>query len=733
MKRRLFIALSFVLTTVLSVSQNRIGEVTGVVDDATTGQRLVGANILIKDTFIGTVSDTGGAFRIQNLMPGKYAVLVSMVGYARVTVRDVFVTPGKPAALEVHLVPQDVETQQVVITANRREQSLQDVPVSISTVSSRTIAQRVPTTLDDVLRYVPGVNMMYDQVNIRGSSGYSRGVGTRVLLLFDGLPYLTGDTGEITWETIPVFQISRVEVVKGAGSALYGSSALGGVINVITKDIPEKPEVGFRLYSGAYSNPGYSEWKWSPQTRTNVGGYVSYSDRAGSVRYLLSVARSVDDSYRENDAYHRWDFYTKTMVDLGATQNLTIVGNLLLRSHGNFFWWKSLRDATKPADSQLNGNVQTNRGNLSLSYKEFVSDKLYYTVKGIYYGNFWRDDSAGRVNNVSTSHSFYVESQASYVFDPGHILTTGVAVSYDRVNSNLFGIHPGVGAAVFAQDEYAINAGLKLTAGARFDWQKVSVLNSASQINPKLGLVYRLSDLTSLRGSVGTGFRYPAISELYTSVGTAVSPLSIVPNPNLQAERSASYEIGVSHAISDQLLLDWAVFENDFRDLIEPGVDTTRNPAAIRFENVTKARIRGTEIDLKFNIVGKMLQGEAGYTYIDTKDLSTGEVLKFRPRHSFYGSLQLNFEHLAVVGDYRYMSRVEAIDENLVRFAPIVDGDQRVAIKVADLRVFYDLTAAALPVRVGINVTNVFNYHYVELIGNLAPIRLVSFTIDGLF
>jgi outer membrane receptor protein involved in Fe transport len=131
--------------------------------------------------------------------------------------------------------------------------------------------------------------------------------------------------------------------------------------------------------------------------------------------------------------------------------------------------------------------------------------------------------------------------------------------------------------------------------------------------------------------------------------------------------------------------------------------------------------------------VDKLLHGELGYTYIDSRDLSTGEVLKFRPRNTLYGSMQLNIEHLTVEGDYRYMSRVEAIDENLVRFAPIVDGDQRVAIKVVDIRAFYELSGAGLPVRVGLNITNIFNYHYVELIGNLAPVRTVMLTLDGLF
>jgi outer membrane receptor for ferrienterochelin and colicins len=714
-------------------AQNQAGVVSGKVDDASSRLPLAGANVHIQDTFLGATTDTAGRFLIRGIAVGQHTVVISMVGYARASLTNVFISEEKPATLAVHLIPQDLETQQVVITASRREQSTKDVPVSISTVSARALSLRVPTTLDDALRYVPGVNLMYDQINIRGSSGYSRGVGTRVLLLFDGLPYLTGDTGEITWETIPIFQIARIEVVKGAGSALYGSSALGGVINVITKDIPDNPQIGFRLYSGMYSNPGYPEWNWSSKSRFNSGGYVSLSDKVGSLRYLLSVARSVDDSYRENDAYHRWDFYVKTIYDLTPTQNLTVVGNLNQRTHGNFYWWKSLREATKPADSQLNGEVWSNRGNVSFAYKEFVSDKLFYNVKGIYYGNLWRDDSSGRINNVSSSHSFYTEAQVTYASAPANILTTGIAANYDKVTSNLFGTHPGVGAAIFAQDELSLNSAVKLTAGARYDWQRVSILKSGSQLNPKLGVVYTWDHATSFRTSVGTGFRYPAISELYTNVNTGVSILNIVPNPNLHAESSVSYEVGVSHAISDHVLFDGALFENDFKDLIEPGVDTTSNPIAITFANVTKARIRGAELDLKFNVVDKLLQGQLGYTYIDSKDLSTGEVLKFRPRTTLYGSMQVSLGHLVFESDYRYLSRIEAIDENLVRLAPIVDGDERVPIKVFDLRVFYDLSDVNLPVRLGLSVTNVFNYHYVELIGNLSPVRQVSLTVDGLF
>ncbi len=733
MKKILSIAVCAVFWLSILSGQEGRGTINGRVEDGKSRLSLAGANILVRDTFLGATTDTAGRFVIKNIPPGTYTLAVSMIGYARKMISNVVVNASKPASLVVELNPQAVETQQVVVTASRREQALREVPVSVSTVTASALSLRVPVTLDDALRYVPGVNMMYDQINIRGSSGYSRGVGTRVLLLFDGVPYLTGDTGEITWETIPMFQVDHIEVVKGAGSALYGSSALGGVVNVITRDIPDKPQVAFRLYSGLYGNPGYTAWNWSPKSRFNSGGFVSFSDAIGSVRYLVSISRSVDDSYRESDVYHRWGFYVKSIYDLSSTQNLTLVGNLAQRVHENFFWWKSLRQATIPADDQLNDEVRSNRGNVSLNYNEFVSDKLFYSVKAIYYGNFWRDDSLGRTNNLSASHSVYSEAQVTFASTSANIITAGITGNYDKVTSDLFGTHPGVGAAAFAQDELTLDPSLKLTAGVRYDWQKVSVLRSGSKLNPKLGLVYALDDATSLRGSIGLGFRYPSISELYTQVNTGISILNIVPNPDLRSESSRSYEIGIGHSFSGALSLDWAIFQNDFSDLIEPSVDTTEHPTVIRFLNVTRARIRGTEANLKFNIVPNIFRGQFAYTYIDSKDLSTGAVLKFRPRNTLYGNLQLTAEHFTLEGDYRYLSRIEAIDENLVRYGPILDGDQRVPIKVVDVRVFYDLAELQIPIRVGLGITNLFNYHYVELIGNLAPIRTYMLTIDGMF
>lgn len=742
-KLRIHIAL-LACWSIVAFGQSRQGTIAGTVKDAETRQPVVGANVTIRGSFIGAATDAKGTFRLARILVGSYTVIVSMLGYQRETVEGVTVVRGEVRTLDISVRPVPLQSEPVIITASRREQSLQEVPVSVATVTARMIADRNNITLDDALRYVPGVNMLADQVNIRGSSGYNRGIGSRVLVLLDGLPYITGDTGEINWETIPMFEVDRLEVVKGAGSALYGSSALGGVINVITRETPSTPELRFRAFSGLYDKPRYPEWDWSSKPRFNSGVVMSYSGRSNSLSYLVSAGRTVDESFRENDTYHRWNLFTKLKYDISSTQSMTIAGNYLDRTHGNYFWWKSLSEATRPAESQLNGLVTSHRGNVSLAYKEFLSDKFFYTLKGIYFGNFWRDDSAGRVNNVSASHLFNIDFQATYDINRYNVLTFGVAMNYDQVSANLFGTHPGVGAAAYAQDEIAVTSDLKVTAGLRFDWQKVSVLKSTAQVNPKLGLVYIPDKETSIRASFGSGFRYPAIGELYIESSTNVSTIVVLPNPDLKVETSFSYEVGMKRSFGQMMSIDVALFSNDFGNLIEPSVQIKSyhpypsSPVevtgpVIQFENVTKARIQGLETVIRVEWWKKFFSTDVGYTYTWPRDLADNTVLKFRPRHLVYTAGAFSWDQFRVSADFRYLSRIERIDENLVRLAPIVNGEQRVAIKLVDIRTSYDLIGIGIPIRAGFNINNLLNYSYVELLGNLGPVRTYFLTLEGMF
>ena len=716
----------------------------GVVRDGETGVPLEGVNVVIQGTTVGAATDQDGRFEIEGLAGDAVTIMVSMIGYESVRLDTIRVPTGAAGPLEIRLVPTAIETEQIIVTASRREQRAREVPVSLAVISAASLIDRNIVTMDDALRYVPGVNLLEDQVNIRGSSGYSRGVGSRVLLLLDGLPFITGDTGEINWETIPVGDVERVEVIKGAGSALYGSSALGGVINVITRPLPESSELRFRAFSGVYEVPLYEQWKWSETPRFNSGLIVGYADRMGPFGYLLSVSRTVDESYLENDATHRWSIFGKAQYDFSSDQGLSVQLNMLKRTRGNFFWWKSLREATKPAEIQRNGSVESTRGNLSLGFRETVSERLFYAVKGMYFGNFWRDDSAGHVNNVSASHVVQTDVQVTYGVSEGNILTFGVAGNYDQVHSNLFGDHQGFGYAAYLQDEIRITKDINLNTGARFDFQKASVLAGAGRLSPKIGFTAALSSETTVRASLGAGFRYPSIGELFISSSTNVSQLIILPNLHLRPEKSLTAEVGVVSNLFDFLDLDAALFWNEFNDLIEPAVKIKNIPAnpgdtvgveraVVEFDNVTRARIQGAEISLRTSWLKRRGWTELGYTALWPEDIGEKAVLKFRPRHILYVAASMTWGDLKCTADYRFISRIDRIDDQLVQLAPIIHGEFRVPIHTLDLRGSATLSSLGLPLRVGFNITNVLNYQYVELIGNLAAPRTYTLVIEGSF
>ncbi|MCK5572364.1 MAG: TonB-dependent receptor plug domain-containing protein, partial [Bacteroidetes bacterium] len=261
--------LILLLLTAPHLALAQSGTVAGRVLDAETGSTLPGVNVSLQGTLLGSATNSSGEFVFSGVPAGSYSVTFSLVGYQRKLVPHIVVREGDTVRVSVELTAVAIQTEPVIVTANRREQAIQESPVSISVLDAAGIEFRNSVTIDDALRYISGVNMTEFQVSIRGSSGYSRGAGSRVLMLVDGIPLMTGDTGEINYETVPAGEVDRIEVIKVASSALYGANALGGVINVITKPIPPQPATRLRLYGGLYGEPSHDEWDWGGGTRSH--------------------------------------------------------------------------------------------------------------------------------------------------------------------------------------------------------------------------------------------------------------------------------------------------------------------------------------------------------------------------------------------------------------------------------------------------------------------------------
>ena len=201
---------------------------------------MLGAEIRVNDldgNFVnGTTTDFMDGKYSLSIAAASYQLNCSYMGYAPFS-KQITVVNGKTLTLNINMSEEVNVLKIVTKTASRFEQSVGKSSISIDVVKPDLVDNTNATKVDEVVDKVPGVTVVDGQANIRGGSGFSYGAGSRVLLLVDDLPLLTGDAGQPNWRDIPVENISQIEVVKGAASALYGSSALNGIINSLTSAI----------------------------------------------------------------------------------------------------------------------------------------------------------------------------------------------------------------------------------------------------------------------------------------------------------------------------------------------------------------------------------------------------------------------------------------------------------------------------------------------------------------
>ena len=717
-----------ILALTVQAAVAETGAVRGRVVEAGTRTPLPGANVLLQGTLRGMATDTDGRFFFGAVPPGSYTLSCSMVGYSRAERPGLVVRESDTLEVELELTSVAIQTAPVVVTASRREQAIQESPVSISVLDAAGLEFRNVLTLDQGLRYIPGVNVTESQVNIRGSSGYSRGAGSRVLMLVDGIPLMTGDVGEVNFEVIPTGEVDRIEVVKVASSALYGSSALGGVINILTKPIPDEPLTAVRLFGGMYAKPSHAEWAWSEKNRGQTGFSLSHSQRIDALAFRLFASGQADDAYRQNDDRRRLNAALKLHYDFDSFSSLTATANFMDQERGSFLYWRNRPNALIPPEEQLGQRIHSTRFYASAVYDRVLSRSLAMSVKGLWFLNRFVSNISEGIDDRSVSNVVRAEVQTIWTPDERHIVTAGVDGNLDRVDANLFGIRSGGGIAAYLQDEFRLFEPLRLTLGARFDYQKLDSLSGSSQLNPKAALVYTPWAGTTFRASLGRGFRTPTVAEAFTS--TVAAGILIVPNPNLVPERSLAVEVGVNQVLGDVVLVDGALFQTDFTNLIEAGFNDLGQG---QFQNVTDARIRGAEIGVSVSLVQRHLFLSVNYTYVDPVDRTTGEVLKYRPRHLVYTSATLRLGAFEFGADYRHLSRVEAIDEEFVTLGIIADGDTRVPVNVVDLRARWRPAFLGMPLSVLVNLNNVFQYNDGELIGNLGPPRTLVVTLEAAF
>lgn len=716
----------FILIVFLSQSvKAQTYSISGTVLDS-RNKPLIGANVIITNTLTGTATDQRGNFLILGLRGGKYSLKISMVGY-ETNISEQNIDSHSISGIVIKLNSVTYQAGQVIVSAGKYEQNLIDLPVSASLISADQISKKNHKTLDEAIRDVPGVSVTLDQVSIRGSSGYSRGAGSRVFVAFDGIPIYTGDTGEIIWELIPVNEIDRIEIIKGATSSLYGSTAIGGVINILSKKISSTPLTFVKSYIGVYDNPAHDQWRWDNKIRSYNGLTVSHTQKIGKLGISASVYRTENYSYRQNDYDKLLGGYFKLSYNFTEKSALDIWGTGYARQRESFLYWQDFQNILVPPSGDIGDSQPSNRHIVGLTYNHVISDQFVISIKPSVYRTFWRDDSES--SNNSTSFLYRAELQGIYKFDEKLTFINGLETQFGSIKSNIFGNRNSESFGLFSQFEYNFKIPFKVTAGARYSYSKLDGFSAESSLSPKLGINYKISPIVVLRGSVGTGFRAPTLAEAYTS--TTTSGLSIKPNPNIKSENNISFETGINYQLNENYNLDLAIYHNEYYNFIEPVLDPL--DTKITFENITRARIQGIELNLKSSYFDNTLNINLGYNYLYPRDIELNKDLNYRSRHQVIASAEWNVDIFTIGAGFRYLSRIKEINNELVDFGLIPNGDKRVDIKVLDLRFGANLFTRGFPLRIYLNAYNILNYTYVEMIGNVAPIRNFSVNAEWLF
>jgi len=642
-------------------------------------------------------------------------------------------------------VEEEIELEEIVVTATRHKTPLEEIPASVTVITREQIEATNNLRVDHILRKYAGIDIRRPSGIVGRSTVSMRGMGDmpgRTLILLDGHPMNKADTGSVNWNLLRAEDIERIEIVRGPASALYGSNAMGGVINIITRKPVEKP-VSFALSSR------YGTWNtWNVGATLNgklkkFGYYLSY-DHLESDGYNPTPQedRTPYDIKRYLKEDHLWTRFSYDLTD----QSSVTLGYL------HFEDKRGEGERYRHPDGVYR-SWDTNRVNLTY---ELTLGQFEWLVKGFYNQEdyFWNRERLKK--GKYTWYKVDVERvdaggtiQTTFPLFSWSILTLGVDNKYGSVDgkddyilekdvpSDKVVKNKGkqLSFSFFFNDEITIKEKLVLNIGARYDWVKSydgSFYDSSGylqsrdhrdkswgEFSPRVGLLYRLSDATSVRASVGKAFRAPILDDLYRS-GIFRGRIYAA-NPELDPERLITYEAGIEHYFTKDLVARLSGYYTDAEDFfysIRIGIDPGTGRDLYQRKNVGKVEIYGTEMEVNYRIFSwlstffNITWNRSKIKEFDPNPTLEGNDLEYTPRIKC--NVGISFSHpkicrAEIVG--RYIGDMYTDAENT--YAGKLDDHFVVDVKLSR-EIFKHI-------ELSLDFMNLFDEHYEEYLDSEAP------------
>ena len=729
---------------------------TGVIQSADTQELLIGATIISNET--ATTTDLEGGYTISKIKQND-TLDISYVGYER---RLIIVdkTIFQMQELNVLLERSKNLLNTATITSGKYDKALGEITVSVEILKPQLLEDVNATSLDQVLEKVPGVTIIDGQPNIRGGSGFSYGAGSRVLLLIDDIPALQSDAGFPNWDDIPIELTNQIEVLKGASSALFGSSAMNGIINLRTDFAKEKRETKIASFATLYNSPQDNSKKWwgnaADTLPADLGMYITHKQKYGKLDVVSSIYLRRHMKWNMNS----YDIYGRGALGLRYRLNRrwTVGANANYREgkNSNFFYWAG-SDSLAMTGNPNTFSVSNSTRFLIDPYVQYADEKgnrhkllsRYYNVKN-------------KVQNNQSNFSSLLYGEYQYqkrFLKADLVLTSGLVASYSTIDAELYSssTFTSNNLAVYAQADKAFFERFNVSLGLRYERNQIVAPDSIpinnvqmaagmdTEAKPvfRLGANYQLAEFTYVRANYGQGYRFPTIAEKYisTQVGFPISP-----NLDLKSESGWSAEIGVKQGFKVRGfngMIDLAIFQTDYSEMME---FTFSNNLAIGFQsqNIGNTKIRGVD----FNVAGSgrilsilPINALIGYTYLDPKfkvfgeremnsSSSTDNILKYRYQHTGKLDIASDYKKFNIGVAGFYYSNMDAIDrlfEFLIPGLQDYRANNNTAFSIWNVRVSYAVTPN---LKASIHINNMLNQEYTLRPALIEPPRNFTLRID---
>lgn len=641
------------------------------------------ATILLKGTTIGTATDATGHFKMTNLPVGKQVILVSAIGYKASEI-EVELKEKESVTILVNLEPDNIGLEQVVVSANRNEKSRRETATVVNTISAKLFNRTQNATLSEGLNFTPGLRMEnncqncgFTQVRMNGLEGpYSQ-------ILINSRPVFSGLAGVYGLELIPSNMIERVEVIRGGGSAMYGSNAIAGTINLITKDPVNN---NFSVATGYGSvGAGTSGNPVSDFTLGLNGSFVSDDYKTGLSIIGFTRSRGYFDA--NNDGYSEISEIKNTTIGSRFYQRVASRGKLTIdyfnineaRRGGNKFDLPMHEtDVTESVTHRINSGAV----NFDLLLRESDKFSVFFSGQGVnrssYYGANQDLSAYGKTTDFTFSSGVqYIRHIEKFFFSPATI-TSGVEFNGGNLIDRKLGyydpaIDTHLGNTLVADQLLSTQAGFlqsewttgkaSVTIGARFDHYRVADNTKSSNditgnvLSPRISLLYHITPHLQFRTGFARGFRAPQIFDEDLHIETSGSRQVIHQNdPDLKQESSNSFSASLDF---NRNLGEW-----QFQLLAEGFYTLLMNPFANEYgtpdENGTViytrvnaedgATVKGLNFELNASPSSK-LQIQSGLTFQNSqyeKPREFGETHFFRSP-DMYGFIGMDYHILPLL------------------------------------------------------------------------------------